>query len=161
MSKIFSLAYKQKMIERLTGNNAVSANQVSRETGISQEALSRWLREARSMPDVPQKNRSSKTWSIDEKIRVLAAASKLAGTELTGMLEREALGLADLEQWRLALGESANGSLTTTKRIRTLEREIARKDKALAEAATLLILKKKMDHYWEGEGDVMDEETEK
>jgi transposase-like protein len=66
MTKPFSLPYKQKMIERLSGTGATSARQLARETGISQETLSRWLREARSLPDVPTKKRQSKTWSIDE-----------------------------------------------------------------------------------------------
>lgn len=35
------------MIERLTGSSAESARRVARETGISQETLSRWLRDAR------------------------------------------------------------------------------------------------------------------
>ena len=34
------------------------------------------------------------------------------------------------------------------KRIRQLEQELRRKDKALAEAAALLILQKKLDAYW-------------
>ena len=36
----------------------------------------------------------------------------------------------------------------TQKRIRQLEQELRRKDKALAEAAALLILQKKLDAYW-------------
>ena len=52
----------------------------------------------------------------------------------------------------LRLGE-ISASLAATKRIRRLERELARKEKALAEAAALLILKKKVGHLWEGEDD--------
>ena len=37
MSKPFSVAFKQKMVERLTGKNAVSAVQLSRETGVRQQ----------------------------------------------------------------------------------------------------------------------------
>lgn len=161
MTKPFSLPYKQKMIERLTGSHPESARQVAMETGISQQALSLWLRQARSLPEVATKKRTSKAWTIDEKVRVLAAAAKLTGTELRSMLQREGLLLAELEQWRLALGEEANASVASTKRIRTLERELARKEKALAEAAALLLLKKKLDHYWEGEGGDTDEEKEK
>jgi len=43
MTKPFSVAFKQKMIERLVGKNAVSARRLSREVGVSQETLSRWL----------------------------------------------------------------------------------------------------------------------
>jgi hypothetical protein len=110
---------------------------------------------------VAAKKRISKTWTIDEKVRVLSAASKLTGSDLTAMLQREGLMLAELEQWRLALGEDAKASVASTRRIRDLERELARKEKALAEAAALLILKKKLDHVWEGEGEDTDDESEK
>jgi hypothetical protein len=43
--------------------------------------------------------------------------------------------LAEYEQWRLALVDEGRASRATVKRIRTLERELARKEKALAEAA--------------------------
>jgi transposase len=160
MTKPFSLPYKQKLIERLTGASAVSARQASRETGISQETLSRWLREARSLPVMPHKKRQQ-TWTIDEKIRLLAAAATLKGPELSSMLEQQGVLLADLEQWRLALGEDARASVATTKRIRKLERELARKEKALAEAAALLVLKKKVEHLWKDEDDDTDEESDK
>jgi hypothetical protein len=51
--------------------------------------------------------------------------------------------LAEYEQWRIVLDEGGRASATTIERIRQLERELARKEKALAEAAALLILKKK------------------
>ncbi len=39
------------------------------------------------------------------------------------------------------------------KRIRTLEKELNRKDKALAETAALLVLKKKVQEIWGDEDD--------
>ena len=99
-------------------------------------------------------------WSIDAKIRILAKGGRLTGAELTEFLDREGLLLAEYEQWRLALAEEGRASLATTKRIRALERELARKDKALAEAATLLVLKKKVNRLWEGGDDDTDEEHE-
>ena len=59
----------------------------------------------------------------------------------------EGLLLADLEQWRMALDEEGRASKATTKRIRKLERELAHKEKALAEAAALLVLKKKSNTF--------------
>jgi hypothetical protein len=161
VTRPFSITYKQKMLERLSGKDASSARKLSRETGISQETLSRWLREARSLPLMARDKRKSKEWSIDEKVRVLAEAGKLSGAELTGFLERENLTLAELEQWRLALDEEGRASKATTKRIRKLERELARKEKALAEAAALLVLKKKLQHLWEDEDDDTDKGNDK
>jgi hypothetical protein len=161
VTRPFSIPYKQKMIERMTGKGASSARQLSRETGIRQQTLSRWLQEAHSLP-VMDRGRETKTRSIDEKIRILAEAGKLSGPALTEFLDREGLHLADLEQWRLALGDESHASKATTMRIRKLERELARKEKALAEVAALLVLKKKVEHlYQEDEGDDTDGESEK
>lgn len=153
MSKAFSVAFRQKMVQRLTGKNAVSALQLSRETGVRQQNLSRWLQEARSLPIMADKPKL-RMWTVEQKVRVLADACPLDGEELTAYLEREGVQRAEYEQWRLAIDEGGAASTSTTKRIRQLERELARKEKALAEAAALLILKKKVDTlYGEDEDD--------
>ena len=104
MTKPFSLAFRQKMVARLTGKDAVSARQLALETGLRQQTLSRWLQEASSLPIMPAKT-PRRDWSIEEKIRVLAAASTLMGGELADFLRREGVLQADYEQWRVALGE--------------------------------------------------------
>jgi transposase len=145
MSKPFSLAFKQKMIQRLTGKNAVSALQLAKETGVGQQNLSRWLEEARSLPMMTDRRKPVvQEWTVEQKARVLATACNLDGEELTAHLEREGVKFAEYEQWRIALDEGGSASTSTIKRIRQLERELARKEKALAEAATLLVLKKKV-----------------
>lgn len=53
MTRPFSVAFKQKMVQRLTGKDAVSAMQLARETGVRQQNLSRWLQEARSLLCIP------------------------------------------------------------------------------------------------------------
>ena len=146
MTKPFSLAFKQKMVHRLTGTNAVSAARLARETGVRQQNLSRWLQEARSLPMMADTAKPSlPRWTVEQKARVLAEAAKLSGEELAAYLQREGVRLAEYEQWRIALEEGGAAATTTTKRIRQLERELARKEKALAEAAALLVLKKKVD----------------
>jgi len=121
VTKPFSLAFKQKMVSRLTGNDAVSARQLALETGLRQQALSRWLHEASSLPVMPAK-RPRRDWSIEEKIRILAKASALTGAELTELLAREGVLRVEYEQWRLALSDEERAALATTKRIRALER---------------------------------------
>jgi hypothetical protein len=147
------------MVARLTGRDAVSARQLALETGLRQQTLSRWLQEASSLPVMPAK-RPTRDWSIEQKIRILAKASPLTGAELADFLQREGVLQAEYEQWRLALGEEGRASQATVKRIRALERELARKEKALAEAAALLVLKKKLQALEEDEGDDIDEEPE-
>jgi transposase-like protein len=117
VTKPFSLAFKQKMMARLTGKDAVSARQLAFETGLRQQTLSRWLQEASSLAAMPAK-RSRRDWSIEEKIRILAKASPLTGEQLAELLKREGVVQAEYEQWRLALDEEGRASLATMKRIR-------------------------------------------
>lgn len=161
MTRPYSVAFKQKMVQRLTGKDAVSALQLSRETGVQQQSLSRWLRDARSLPFMASKERVVREWTVEQKARVLADAATLSGDRLTTYLEREDVNLADYERWRIALEEDGRAATATTKRIRQLERELARKEKALAEAAALLVLKKTVDTLYRDEADDTDVESEK
>jgi transposase len=161
MTRAYSLAFKQKMVERLTGKNAVNPSQLARELGIRQQNLARWLHEARSLPSVASHKPKARAWTVEQKAQVLAEASKFSGEQLTSYLEREGMKLADFERWRIALAEDGQASVATTKRIRKLERELARKEKALAEAAVLLVLKKTIDSYYREEDDDTDEPSEK
>jgi len=131
------------MVERLTGKNALSAAKLSRVTGIRQQNLSRWLQEARSLPLVATEKRIRHEWTVEQKARLLAEASQLSGEQLSTYLDYKGVRLADFERWRLALEDDGQESAATIKRIRKLERELARKEKALAEAAALLVLKKR------------------
>src|ERR1041384_2324720 len=73
MTKPYSMAFKQKMVQRLTGKNAVSATQLAREMGIRQQNLSRWLEQARSLPVVAEqpKKPAGREWTVEQKARVL------------------------------------------------------------------------------------------
>jgi len=162
VTKPYSVAFKQRMVQRLIGRDAVSATELARETGIRQQNLSRWLADARSLPRVASDKPKPGTWTVEKKARVVAEAASLEGERLTAFLEREGVKLGELERWRLALDDRETASSAMTKRIRNLERELARKEKALAEAAALLVLKKKVqDLYPEDEDDDTDEESEK
>jgi hypothetical protein len=124
--------------------NAVSAVQLAHETGIRQQNLSRWLQEARSLPYVAISREISPRWSVERKVQLLAKVSELSGEQLTAYLSEHGVKLAELEHWRAALQDDNHGPTAAGKRIRQLERELARKEKALAEAAALLVLKKRM-----------------
>jgi transposase-like protein len=83
-------------------------------------------------------------------------ASRLSDEQLGAFLRREGLHEATLREWRAAALEAlgtAKGSTTEARRVRELERQLLRKDKALAEAAALLVLQKKVRAIWGDEDD--------
>jgi transposase-like protein len=98
-------------------------------------------------------------------------ARELSDHELGEFLRREGLHEETLVAWRKAAEEAALEALQPSgpvrarsgdrKRIKQLERELQRKDKALAEAAALLILKKKVQAIWGDEDDDTSGESDK
>lgn len=159
--KTYSVAFKQKMVAKLIGKHAVSANRLSQETGVSQTALSQWRAQARNVPAMAPVKRPRRTWTVGRKVEILAKAAELDGEQLMAFLEKEEVTLAELERWRSLLADD-QPSLVAAKRIKGLERELARKEKALAEAAALLILKKKVeDLFSAAEDENTDDENEK
>jgi hypothetical protein len=97
---------------------------------------------------------------------VLAEADGLSNDELGELLRREGLHEADLAEWRRAT-LAALGSVEKTpsgsqaRRVRELEKELRRKDRALAETAALLVLQKKAQELWGDEDDDTKKETDK
>jgi transposase len=97
-------------------------------------------------------------WSWEEKSRVVVESRGRKGEELGAFLRKEGLHEVQLRDWEMGMREGlkARGRKPThnaadVKRIKELERELNRKEKALAEAAALLVLKKKMEALW-GDG---------
>ena len=152
----YSPAFKSRMLRRLIGPSAMSANALAQEVGVPQPLLSRWLRKARTVEAMASSKK--KTWTGAEKLRVVIAARGLSETELGALLRREGVHESDLTAWQTA----AEAALTDVRRraprsadaqrIHALERELRRKDAALAETAALLVLKKKVQAIW-GDGD--------
>ena len=149
------------MVQRLTGPKAISATQLAKETQLHQGTLSRWLMEARTLPHMTREGQRTKRWSVESKARIISKAATLSGNELDAWLRDEGVAFAELEQWRVALADEGQPSMSMTKRMRALERELTRKEKALAEAAALLVLKKKVDRLGVDEDDDTSEESER
>jgi transposase len=167
----YSDGFRARMVERMTGPKGLSASMLAQEVGITQPTLSRWLREAATVEDVSKKkakaNRSQPEgrrpsgWSAEEKVRVVMASAAVAETELGAFLRREGLHEEDLSRFCDEVRHAAVAGLTMSKkprsdeqkRIKDLERELRRKEAALAETAALLVLRKKAGALWGEEGE--------
>jgi len=159
----YSTAFKQKMVEKLLHPNGPSAWALSQECGVTYTTLSRWASNAHTLGDMDTKKdkKTTKRWTTEEKLRIITEASALSDDELGAFLRREGVHGSQLEQWREAVHEAfgkqspkaRRRTNADRKRIRALERELNRKEKALAEAAALIWLKKKAQAIWGDEDD--------
>jgi len=167
----YTEGFKRKMTQRMLKPGGPSATALSREVGVSQTTLSRWVLKAkgsgqgeasaaraRDKEEAEMKKRPQ-DWTWEEKLRVVAGSRGLKGEELGAFLRKEGLHEVQLRDWEMGmreglkpLGRKPTRNAADVKWIKELERELTRKEKALAEAAALLILKKKMEALW-GDGD--------
>jgi transposase-like protein len=174
----YSDMLKNKMIQKMTGPDAISASALSKEVDVSQATLSKWLRMAGVGPSFVFPNNAHEytkmakitdpkrpnDWSAEDKLKVVLEASSLSDEQLGAFLRSKGLHQAHLDQWRSQmLNGLENGfskkktghQIADAKRIQALEKELNRKDKALAETAALLVLKKKVQEIWGDEDNLI------
>ena len=156
MSSDYTVSFKEAMVQKMSGPSGVSACSLSAETGVPQSTLSRWLRQygtvepGRSMMSNKKRPRN---WPAEQKLATVQEYDALPDEEAQGRFLRErGLYSVDIKRWReemlQALGRKPNRKDPKNQRINELESELRRKEKALAETAALLTLKKKAHDIW-------------
>ncbi len=162
----------------MVGPNPISPTKLAVKTGVSKSALWKWRKDALEArkPGVNAEvlnvnKKKSQKWSAQEKLRVVLEAAALGDEELGAFLRREGVHEPLLELWKQEMVEGLEGASQQKRtakrqaeqdshRIRTLERELARKERALTEAAALLLLQKKVRQIWGDEDDAIDPSSE-
>lgn len=162
---VYSDGFKARMVQRMAGPEGASAYALGLDVGVSQTTLSRWLRQAHTlgcMNDKPKNGnkppRPPHKWTAKERFQVVLEAAAIPEDQLGAFLRLKGIHSSQLEHWRQAVEEASLKALSGTKkkpksspeakRIRELEKDLRRKEKALAETAALLTLKKKVAEIW-------------
>jgi transposase len=167
---MYSRSFKALMVRKVADPSGASTTSIAEEAGVSRSTLYRWLSETDTVdvadqPDPPSFSQSLRRmstmkrpqdWTPEEKLAAVLEAASLSEEDLGPFLRSQGLHEAHLQQWhdQMLVGlEPLEGKRNERKRIHELEKEIQRKDKALAEAAALLVLKKKARDLWVDEDD--------
>jgi len=145
----YGQAFKDRVVARLLPPESASVDEVAREVGIGAQTLERWRSDALSMPA------RERAWKAAARLEAVIATAALDETARNAWCREHGVFPKDLAQWResatqaLVAPEDARASPRQTKldrrRIKELEREVSRKDKALAETAALLVLSRKLE----------------
>jgi transposase len=149
----YNEGFKAAMVKKLAAG-AKSATSLSMEVGVSQSTLSRWLREHATLGSggTMSGKKAARNWTAQQKLSAVLEYEGLSEEARGKFLREKGLYSAELERWReqmlqaLSGGGKAKGAEKA--RIRDLESELRRKEKALAETAALLVLKKKAQAIW-------------
>jgi transposase len=153
----FSQEFKDAIITKIVNRGSKTVVQVCADEGISLSTAYAWL--SRDTVPVMKNKARAKKWSAKEKLQAVSETLSMTEGELGIYLRKAGLHSQQLDDWRSQILTSLDVSpkIVIAKderdaQIKDLEREILRKDKALAEASALLILQKKVDLIWGGGG---------
>ena len=141
-------AFRNRVVARLLPPESADVGVVARETGVLVQTLERWREDAQSRPA------RGRVWTAGARLEAVITAAALDEAGKSAWCREHGVYPAELDKWRLnatmalAEPEEARASPQSTradkKRIKELERELLRKDRALAETAALLVLSKKV-----------------
>lgn len=153
----YSPELKEQIVRKMMPPNSQSVAAISQETGISAPTLYAWKKQFRAKGHiVPSRPSNADHWDAKAKLAAVIQTASLNETERAAWCREHGLYVEQLEAWQQAF-ESMDVSdspaskadlAAARKHNRRLEKELRRKEKALAEAAALLTLSKKAQAIW-------------
>ena len=160
----YSEERRAAIVAKLLPPQNLSPREVAEQEGISLPTVYKWRKEARAagrcLPDADASG--SKSWSSKDRFGAVVETAGMNSAQVAEYCRRRGLYPEQLARWRQDCEQAGNLSQSERRRegeelkvqrqrIRQLERELQRKESALAEAAALLVLSKKAQAIWGGE----------
>ena len=161
----YALERKESAVRKLLSDPDLSIRELSQETGISAWTLYDWRRQALNQGEAAvggkkhpgKSSRRQRTGAV--KFTAVMETSAMNEAELAEYCRAKGLYPEEVKAWRTEALQAMSGGVvpakalrdalaTEKKRVKELERELHRKEKALAETAALLTLRKKAAAIW-------------
>lgn len=163
--KRYSAERKAAVLKQLLPPFNRSVAEVARQENISDVTLYTWRNQVRGRGQIVRGSQSSpEQWSAEAKVVVVAETLPLSEVELSEYCRKKGLFPEQVKAWKEVCLDGHRSSAKRSsgereesrqdkKKIRALEKELHRKEKALAEAAALLMLRKKLNAFWDEKND--------
>lgn len=153
----FSSERKRNILKKLLPPANMSVQEVSDTEGVSVSTIYKWRQEAKERGEpVPGKKDTTENWSAEAKLAAVMATGAMTEAQLSQYCREKGLYPEQIKRWKqdaLSGFVSAHSSQQKIKestkqdkkKIKRLEAELRRKEKALAEAGAIIVLQKKYD----------------
>jgi len=162
----YTKEFKEQAIERMMPPNNETIKSLSDELGVSEQSLYKWRQKARiEGKATPGNGQTSERWSSEDKFLIVLETYTMNQVELAEYCRKKGLYKEQIDAWRISCLSANTGEINQTKKLSQelkdekkrsseIEKDLRKKEKALAEAAALLLLRKKARAIW---GDQEDE----
>ena len=161
----YSEERKQQILNKLLPPSNMTVAEVSRIEGIGLQTLYNWRDKAKQQGrPVPGSKPTSEHWSAEAKFATVLETASLNEAELSEYCRAKGLFVEQVKAWK---ADALRGFMSSReqeleakrqrqadhKEIKQLKSELRRKEKALAETAALLVLRKKLNALWENDNE--------
>ena len=159
MKSQYSEEFIEQALVKLLSRGSRSVKSLAQELNVNYHTAKNWLKRGSRVKagSVSVKERRPQDWSAQDQLVALHETHGLSGDVLQAWCRARGLFAHHLTSWRAAFCETAKAG-PEARQLRTLKdendqlkRDLLRKEKALSEAAALLILQKKFRALWEDE----------
>ena len=157
----YSVERRESVLKKMLPPNNVSIAALSKEEGISDATLYLWRKQAREQGRLmPDSDTTPNGWTSRDKFAAVMETAAMSETDVAAYCREKGIYPEQLAQWRVACEQANDWSAASEKKLKEatqserkknkqLQKELDRKEKALAEAAALLVLRKKYNALFE------------
>jgi transposase-like protein len=155
----YSEAFIEQALFKVYSRGKRTVKSVAEELNVNCHTVKNWMKRKEVGPVgvLETKERRPQDWSAEEQLLALHETHGMAGEALQTWCRENGLFAHHLTSWKAAFCADVR-TAPVSREIRVLKdendqlkRELVRKERALAEAAALLILQKKFRALWEDE----------
>jgi len=159
MKTNYSEAFVEQAVIKLLARGKRTIRAVALELNVNYHTARNWVKKgtANKAAAAGTKEKRPQDWSAPEQLEALQESHALCGEALQAWCRERGLFAHHLSSWKTAFCTPAKAAVDTAawrglkEENEQLKRDLLRKEKALSEAAALLILQKKFRALWEDE----------
>ncbi len=167
MKRNFTRSFKIQAVEKaLCRSNGTTLKEVAGSLGIGSSTLDKWIVKSRnrefeqvSSDEIGSMSQDKRPqdWTLEERLELIIACGPLDDDAINRLCREKGIYPHHIKQWKLDFANGGSGNKKVAKQdetkqlkseIKSLQKELNRKDKALAETAALLVLQKKVHAIW-------------
>jgi transposase-like protein len=171
MSQKFTEGFKIQAVEKaLNRSSEISLVEMAESLGVSRSALQRWITQSKNnqlemmtdnnlSPELTQasKEKRPQDWTLEERLNFIIKSNGLSEESISELCRSQGIFPHHIKEWKDHFMTRTAVTTETKKQqtikslrneIKELNKDLNRKNKALAETAALLVLQKKVNAIW-------------
>ncbi len=154
----YSIQLREAVLKKVLYGNKPQ-HEIANEFGVGKSTIGKWLREYKQNGNINLnlKEKRPKDWTAEERMSALMKTGTISVEDRTAWCRKKGIFIHNLDQWKKdAVSAMSSSSVrpqseevrTLKKENKSLKKDLNLKEKALAETAALLVLKKKAREIW-------------